>query len=532
MASRPFLRLPPFPGRRAGPLAQARPGLPCDAAELADALASARVGGDFWAAQAPLPSGRDILLAPDSQAQARAMCAMVDPARALLIGPYAASHGIPVITRLCDPWPLATAAGTIHAGAGHELALIAALLGMPLTVHGQGCFADAAEEPLATLERTVIAPWRYHDPFTGRALAATALAPLLAQWRALIDANRHPSAILGVAHWKRTTMDALLWDGSGPVRHRRAAQVPAGAPVLAWQTRTPPADLARLAAQRSHIGEIEDGMIRSAGLGANCVPPLSIIVDPLAPHFDPSRASTLETILEHGAIGPDLTARAAALRQRLVTAGISKYAQATSAAPPPPRTRRRVLVTGQVEDDRAVLLGGAGRTNRDLLARARAAEPDAELVYKTHPDVEAGHRKGHIPEAEVLAHADRVDRTSPIATLLGQIDAIHVISSLAGFEALLRGVEVVTHGVPFYAGWGLTRDLGPVPARRTRRRTLDELVAAVLILYPRYLDPVTRLPCPVEVLVERMAAGQATVTSPLVTLREWQGKFSRLTRAR
>jgi capsule polysaccharide export protein KpsC/LpsZ len=31
-------------------------------------------------------------------------------------------------------------------------------------------------------------------------------------------------------------------------------------------------------------------------------------------------------------------------------------------------------------------------------------------------------------------------------------------------------------------------------------------VAASLILYPRYLDPVTRLECPPEVLVERLAA--------------------------
>ena len=410
-----------------------------------------------------------------------------------------------------DPWTTDTRDG--------DGALVAALRNKPW---GEGL--------LRAVERTLLDGCDYRDPFTGEAITALAAVELLGEWRRLIEANRAAAAVCGVARWKRVTMDALLWDGTGPVRHAGAGRVPEGGLVLAWKTRTPVAVLETLAARGVAVGEIEDGMIRSAGLGANCVPPLSVIVDAAGAHFDPAQPSTLEQILQHGEIGPALIARAEALRARLVAAGISKYAQAGAAAPAPAARdgRRRVLVTGQVEDDRAVLLGGAGCSNRDLLARARAAEPLAELTYKPHPDVEAGHRKGHVPEAEVLRHADRIDRVTPIATLLGEVDAIHVISSLAGFEALLRGVAVITHGVPFYAGWGLTRDFGPVPARRNRPRSLDELVAAVLILYPRYLDPVTRLPCPVEVLVERMAAGQARVTSPLVWLREMQGRVNKV----
>ena len=139
-------------------------------------------------------------------------------------------------------------------------------------------------------------------------------------------------------------------------------------------------------------------------------------------------------------------------------------------------------------------------------------------------DIERAEEAPRAPDREALMLADTIERRVGIGTLLGQVDALHVINSLAGFEGLCRGVEVTTHGIPFYAGWGLTRDLGPVPARRQHRRTLDELVAAVLILYPRYLDPVTRLPCPAEVLVERMASGQAIARSPLVVLRAWQGR--------
>ncbi len=538
-----FLRIPPFPGHRAGPLSVAGHGAVSeDIDELIAALAAARVGGAFWSAQPALPTGRDILLAPDTQAQAWDMLAVATAqgvaARSVIIGPFAGrsralTEPVPVIARLCDPWHLAGQAAQVRTGADSELALVAALLGRPMAVVGEGRFAqlDGSAEGLRTVVETQLRNGRmWRDPFSGEQVGARDIVARLAEWRGLIDANRDIAAVFGVARWKRVTMDALLWDGSGPVRHagpRQAAALSASARTLAWKTRTAPALLDDLAARGIAVGEIEDGMIRSTGLGANCVPPLSVIIDPLAAHFDPSQPSTLENILQHGDIAPDLIATARRLRARLVAAGISKYGQdATSVACPipSPGRRRRVLVTGQVEDDRAVLLGGAGCTNRDLLARARAVEPGAEIIYKPHPDVEAGHRRGAIPDREVRVLADRIERHAAISTLLAEIDGLHVISSLAGFEALCRGVAVTTHGVPFYAGWGLTRDLGPVPPRRRRLRSLDELIAAVLILYPRYLDPVTRLPCPPEVLVERMAAGQATISSPLVTWRKWQGR--------
>jgi capsular polysaccharide export protein len=59
------------------------------------------------------------------------------------------------------------------------------------------------------------------------------------------------------------------------------------------------------------------------------------------------------------------------------------------------------------------------------------------------------------------------------------------MTSLVGFEALLRGIAVVTHGRPFYAGWGLTDDQCPC-SRRSRKLTLVQLVAGALLRYPRY----------------------------------------------
>ncbi|WP_299497043.1 hypothetical protein [uncultured Shewanella sp.] len=52
------------------------------------------------------------------------------------------------------------------------------------------------------------------------------------------------------------------------------------------------------------------------------------------------------------------------------------------------------------------------------------------------------------------------------------IDEVYTISSLSGFEALLRGLKVTTMACPFYSGWGLTNDLQP-NARRNRKLTID-----------------------------------------------------------
>jgi capsular polysaccharide export protein len=103
------------------------------------------------------------------------------------------------------------------------------------------------------------------------------------------------------------------------------------------------------------------------------------------------------------------------------------------------------------------------------------------------------------------------------AAALAVADEVWTITSTLGFEALLRGLPVTCLGAPFYAGWGLTRDLGPVPERRTARPGLAGLIHAALIAYPRYRDPVSGLPCPPEVIVERLAAGTPLPRGP--TLR-------------
>jgi capsular polysaccharide export protein len=335
---------------------------------------------------------------------------------------------------------------------------------------------------------------------------------------------------VGVARWKSAQVRTLLTPPGGrpPLFHRQAQQAVRTAKardgaIAVWPSRAPKAleGLAHAAGVR--VASLEDGFLRSNGLGAECQPPLSLVIDWSGIHFDPTRPSDLEMLLTGTMFDAALTGRAERLIEQIVTLGLTKYNLPGQSAPPPRTAARTVLVTGQVEDDLSVRLGGAGVANNlDLLRRAREQEPDAVILYKPHPDVERGHRKGAWPDAKLLRFADHVVRDVSLPALLDQVDAVHVLTSLTGFEALLRGREVVVHGQPFYAGWGLTRDLAP-PPRRGRILTVAELAAAALILYPLYLDPLSGQPCSPETMIQRLSGSSGRQSALLPALRRMQG---------
>lgn len=515
MTPAPLLAIPPFPGARAPRFATAGGvgNAGDDGATLLAALAQHRVGGCYWGRAPAVTDGPFVL---DGTARPLPEAVLWDHA--------------------CDPWPALDVAVRVRLPEHDTRGLLALAAGVPLTVVADdGTEREAGEADLGPLLIAGLTGWQWSDPFTAKPIDAAEAIALCGLWRRLIDANRRIHSVLGIAYWKKPTVTPLLWAGARVPYGGRIDDLPEGSAVAIWRARLTAAQERALEQHDPPVIEIEDGFIRSAGLGADCVPPLSIIADASGPHFAPGAPSELETLLQEGAFPPELLASARALREAIIAGGLSKYETGgTAALPRFGGARRHVLVPGQVEDDRAVTSGGALASNLELLRRARAeAGPDAYVIYKPHPDVLAGHRRGMIADADVVALADRVETGSPMAALIAMVDELHVNSSLAGFEALMRGKQVTVHGVPFYAGWGLTIDRGPVPPRRTARRTLDELVAAALLLYPRYLDPETGLPCPAEVLVERLARGAPDldpVASAVVAARRGLGGIRRILR--
>lgn len=214
--------------------------------------------------------------------------------------------------------------------------------------------------------------------------------------------------------------------------------------------------------------------------------PYSQVVDFQGIYFDATRPNDLTTILNTAQFDEQELERAAALRHAIVRFGLTKYNLGRRAPTwRAPSGRRIALVAGQVADDASIRLGtGSIATTEALLKEVRSRYPDTFIVYKPHPDVMSGNRPGVIDGAKL---ADIVDDRSDLVSLINAVDEVHTLSSLTGFEALLRRKKVYTYGLPFYAGWGLTDDALPQPWR-TRTLTLDMLTAGVLLRYPIYWD--------------------------------------------
>ena len=243
--------------------------------------------------------------------------------------------------------------------------------------------------------------------------------------------------------------------------------------------------------EKRPVIRVEDAFLRSVGLGADLVRPLSLVMDRRGMYYDATAPSELEHLLQTTDFSADLLARARRLRERIVEQELTKYNVGSPGWKRPDGATRIILVPGQVESDASILYGAPGiRSNMGLLQTVREANPSAHVLYKPHPDVLAGLRKKGEGEEEAMRWCDEVVTDAAMGELLSAVDEVHVLTSLAGFEALLRGKIVACYGQPFYAGWGLTEDQLPL-ARRARRLTHDELVAGALILYPTYVSRIT-----------------------------------------
>lgn len=274
--------------------------------------------------------------------------------------------------------------------------------------------------------------------------------------------------------------------------------------VVLWGARPSAPQLLTSSGAEVPVWRMEDGFLRSVGLGSDRAAPGSLVLDRRGLYYDPTDPSDLEELLMSAHFTPDELRQAARLREAIVAHGISKYNLDARRwfRPRSAPGQRVVLTVGQVDDDASVELArSAARSNADLLRAVRALRPDAHLVYKPHPDVLAGNRRGMVNDPSAW---DESVVDAALDACLAHADEVHTISSLVGFEALLRGVPVITYGQPFYSGWGLTEDRAPLP-RRTRRLTLDELVAGTLVRYPRYYSHRAQAFCAPEDMVAELA---------------------------
>jgi capsular polysaccharide export protein len=251
---------------------------------------------------------------------------------------------------------------------------------------------------------------------------------------------------------------------------------------------------------------MEDGFIRSVGLGADLRRPSSLVLDDQGIYYNGKKSSRLEKLLNEYTLNDYDQRRAEQLLRLINESAITKYN--VDVVSPYLNTLKQnisdhrdskdsmqqpvLLVAGQFQLDLSMQFGALDiKDNLSLLAAVRKDFPDAFIIYKEHPDVYSGVRPGKLSESDVMAFADEYVTDVAITELFELVDRVCTICSLAGFEALLRGLKVSTYGLPFYGGWGLTDDKYSF-ARRMTPRALNELLYITLVTYSRYVNWHTR----------------------------------------
>ncbi len=263
--------------------------------------------------------------------------------------------------------------------------------------------------------------------------------------------------------------------------------------IVSWGGRAPAKMAARIARfRRLPHWHLEDGFLRSMGLGKAGAIPLSIVVDDLGLPVDAGRPSRLERLIEGAGDAGEL---GRAIREQIVLNKLSKYNHLPHRPPGIERTtKRRILLVDQVVGDVSVERAlGSKASFEKMLADALAS--DAQCLIRTHPDVMAGLRNGYLTDVASKGDAVLLDDAVSVASILEVVDEVWTVSSQFGFDALLRGLPVRCYAAPFYSGWGVTEDYFGVytkallAGRRTKRRTIDQIAAAAFSFYPTYRDP-------------------------------------------
>ena len=212
-------------------------------------------------------------------------------------------------------------------------------------------------------------------------------------------------------------------------------------------------------------------------------------VDELGWHFDPFQPSQIENLLNTYEVSPSQQQRARDFIDMLVSHKITKYNDQSEFISLP--EGHNVLVIEQAKNDQAVVKGGGDENSfKELLDAAIRENPDSNIIVKIHPDTLNGKRGGLENSYYGTLDNPRIhlikEKVNPY-TILEQVDKVYVFSSMFGIESLMAGKETHIFGMPCYAGWGLTNDRLQNP-KRTRTRTLEELVYIIYFVYTKYID--------------------------------------------
>lgn len=352
----------------------------------------------------------------------------------------------------------------------------------------------------------------YYNPYTGKRSTIIESIKTIVKYRDIDRVNEGKLYFFGFSWWKKDFIKSYFLQSSNTIifcktlNNALSKGLSRDSKIFIWGKKSFN-EVEQYANKKAiPLSIIEDGFIRSVSLGSDLTKAYSLVVDRRGIYFDATKESDLEYLLNTYIFDTILIERARVLQEYLVQNKISKYNIDKDKKLKLKGIKKEqiiILVPGQVEDDASIIYGASGMTNLELLKQTRDNAPHAYIIYKPHPDVIAGNRKGDIAKEDALLYCNTIIQNISIDSVLEKADEVHTMTSLVGFEALLRGKKVYTYGLPFYAGWGLTTDKQST-SRREKKLTLYELIAVTLIVYPRYINPKTNKLCEIEMVLSEI----------------------------
>lgn len=259
---------------------------------------------------------------------------------------------------------------------------------------------------------------------------------------------------------------------------------------------------------------LEDGFIRSFGLGVDGSPSFSIVKDDIGIYYDATTPSRLERLLDSYNFVSDIELMRSAKSAIwfLVEYDISKYnnvplvddefllkykmtkeilnqVQDDGVIVQDDKNVKHILIIAQTAGDASLKYGMLDDISTDEIIDAAIEEnPDAKIYLKIHPDVLSGKKKSDIDVYSAKQKCIIIDENVNPISLLKYFDKVYTKTSQMGFEALLVGCKCVCFGMPFYAGWGITDDRA-ICARRQKKLSVEEVFAGAYLLYTNYYNP-------------------------------------------
>lgn len=358
---------------------------------------------------------------------------------------------------------------------------------------------------------------RYCSPVSGEEWSLQDCIDHVCLQKQYFKMNARKHVCVGITPWKKRYLAQFLRSPDGQVTFSRTNNTAMDETPVCWSYTLADVEGGTTVMRKPNakrLIRVEDGFIRSKGLGSDFVAPASLVFDEVGLYFDARKASSLEQLLNDYVCSDEELARAKVLRQKILMANLTKYNVGTSSPVEADQEKRnegrkKILVIGQVEGDQSILKGCKEdvRSNSALLRSVKHSNAESYIVYKPHPDVVSGNRQGAVDGATLNHCADIVEGKRHFLDCLDECDELHTMTSLSGFEAILRDKRVVTYGMPFYAGWGLTEDRH-VCDRRSAKRTIDELLYICVAVYPRYADLESGEFVCVEQLIKKMSECQ------------------------